>query len=295
MSEVTEQDRIVKVGDVELYVKEPTLKDRREAQKVYNKVFREQLEDGAYLRSQLNEILSERGLWDSKRASRLSQLDKDIQTHEDVLKKGGIKLSQAKETAIKLRQLRFERRILLADRANYDSNTCEGQADNESFNCLLASCVVYNNDRNKRYFKTYEDYLERADEDIAIEAASRFARLYYGTMGMERELPENKFLSKFKFVDEKLRLVNKDGHLCDIEGRLIDEDGRFIAYDDNGEFYYVDIDGNKLEDEIEPVFLDDDGNEISETDVDSQPETEAEAETEEKKTRSSKRKSTKGV
>ena len=59
----------------------------------------------------------------------------------------------------------------------------------------------------------------------------------------DNNLPENKFLKDYSFVNEDLRLVNDDGHLVDSQGRLINEEGRFIAYDDKGEEYFIDIDG----------------------------------------------------
>ena len=79
----------------------------------------------------------------------------------------------------------------------------------------------------------------------------------------ENTLPENKFLKKYKFVDDKLRFIDKKGRLIDSEGRLIDESGRFI--DENGNF--VDKYGNKVDAEgdyvVEPEpFLDENGKPI---------------------------------
>ena len=67
-------------------------------------------------------------------------------------------------------------------------------------------------------------------------------------------------MKQYKFVDDKLRLINKDGKLVDEQGRLIDENGRFI--NEKGEF--VDKDGNLVNSEGDYVveftpFLDDDG------------------------------------
>ena len=83
----------------------------------------------------------------------------------------------------------------------------------------------------------------------------------------DKNLPENKFLKDYKFVDKELRLVNDDGHLVDSEGRLINDEGRFIAYDDDGEEYFIDRDGSALTEggdyvvEFEP-FLDDSGDPV---------------------------------
>jgi hypothetical protein len=85
----------------------------------------------------------------------------------------------------------------------------------------------------------------------------------------EKSLPENKFLKKYKFVDDNLRLVNKDGHFVNEDGKLIDENGRFV--DENGNF--VDRDGNRVDADGEYVvdskpFLDDEGNPVVLEDAD---------------------------
>jgi hypothetical protein len=79
----------------------------------------------------------------------------------------------------------------------------------------------------------------------------------------ESNLPENKFLKKYKFVDDQLRLVDKKGRLIDADGKLIDSDNRFI--DEEGNF--VDKFGNRVDKngdyvvEQEP-FLDENGKPI---------------------------------
>jgi hypothetical protein len=123
---------------------------------------------------------------------------------------------------------------------------------------------VYSDNKDKKYFKDYADYLSKASEPVSIKAAQVLANMLYGLDNdYEKKLPENKFLVKYKFVDEKLRLVNKDGHLVDSEGRLIDETGRFI--NTNGEYVdkngnLVDINGDYVTD-FKP-FIDDDGNPV---------------------------------
>jgi hypothetical protein len=69
--------------------------------------------------------------------------------------------------------------------------------------------------------------------------------LTYGDItSVEAEFPENVFLRKYHFVDEKFRPVNASGQLVDIEtGKLIDEDGYYL--DDQGR--RTDRDGNPLD------------------------------------------------
>jgi hypothetical protein len=164
-----------------------------------------------------------------------------------------------------MKSVREELRELISVRTNLDNHTAEGQADNARFNYLIASSLVYSSNKEK-YFKSYEEYLTRASEPVAIKAAQVLANMLYGLDNdYEKKLPENKFLIKYKFVDDKLRLVNKEGKLVDVEGRLIDINGRYI--NDKGEFVdkngtLVDVNGDYLV-EFKP-FTDDEGNPIVE-------------------------------
>jgi hypothetical protein len=153
-----------------------------------------------------------------------------------------------------------------------DSHTAEGQADNARFNYLVSACVVYKNNGNK-YFKNYEDYLNRASDPVSFIAAQKLASIMYGLdSDFEKKLPENKFLLKYKFVNDNLELVDNKGRLIDASGRLIDQNGRFI----NEEGKFIDKDGNLVDEsgdflvEFQP-FLDDNGNPINDNSTEDKP------------------------
>jgi hypothetical protein len=59
-----------------------------------------------------------------------------------------------------------------------------------------------------------------------------------------KKRPEWQFLLQHKFVDDKLRLVNKDGRLVDGLGRRVDANGRLV--NDKGEL--VDDQGRRVDD-----------------------------------------------
>jgi hypothetical protein len=249
--------------DQEFLIKTPSLADQREAQKVYNQAFSDAVKSGCIVRARLDDLLKEQGLWDDTKQIRFNTLQQQILDGEKSLSKGGISLKSAKEIAIKIKRLREEMRDLISVRTNLDNHTAEGQADNARFNYLISSCLVYSSNKDK-YFKTYEEYLSRASEPVAIKAAQVLANMLYGLDNdYEKKLPENKFLVKYKFVDDKLRLINKDGHLVDLEGRLVDENGRYVNekneyVDKNG--VPVDVNGDYITD-FKP-FTDDDGNPV---------------------------------
>lgn len=249
--------------EVKFSMKSPSFKDQREAQKVYNQAFADAVKSGCIVRGRLDDLLREQGLWDEAKERKMNTIQQQIFDNEQILAKGGINLNSAKTVALEIRELRQELRELISSRTSLDSNTAEGQADNARFNYLVSCCLVYA-DNNKCYFENYENYLNKSADPIAIKAAQVLASRLYGLDdNYESNLAENKFLKQYNFVDENLRLVNKDGHLVDEDGRLIDESGRFV--NEKGE--YVDKDGKLVDDngdyvcEFKP-FLDEDGNPI---------------------------------
>jgi hypothetical protein len=246
--------------NISLAVVSPSLDDQREATKVYNTAFSDALKAKAVVRAKLDDLLVEQGLWDERKQNKFTELQSKVLDGERKLAKGGISLSEAKKTALEMKKVREELRDLISVKTNLDTHTAEGQADNARFNYLVSACTVYN-DTKKKYFNSYDEYINKSADLVAITAAQNLAGMLYGLdADYESKLPENKFLKDYKFVDEKLRLVNKEGKLVDENGRLIDENGRFI--NEKGEF--VDKDGNVVTKEGEYVvafspFLDDEG------------------------------------
>jgi hypothetical protein len=249
--------------EVSLFVRAPSLQDQREATKVYNQSFSEALKAKAVVRAKLDDVLMEQGLWDANKQAQFTKLQTDILEGERKLAKGGISILEAKKVALNMKKSRDDLRDLIAVKTNLDTHTAEGQADNARFNYLVSACTVYT-DTKEQYFKNYEDYLNRSSDPVAILAAQNLAGMLYGLENdYESKLPENKFLKQYKFVDDKLRLINKDGHLVDDDGRLVDENGRYV--NDKGEF--IDKDGNPVDNQGDYLldfqpFLDENGQPI---------------------------------
>lgn len=251
--------------EIELAVRTPSVQDQQNATKAYNQAFSDAIKSKAIVRAKIDELLKEQGLWDDNKQIQFDQLQRDILDRERKLAKGGIQLSEAKKIALEVKDLREEIKQLVMVRTNLDNNTAEGQADNARFNYLVSVCTVYK-DNNQPYFNSMEDYLSQSTSLVALKSAQILANMIYGLDNdFEANLPENKFLKQYKFIDDKLRLINKDGKLVDREGRLIDEFNRYI--NEKGEFvdkygYRVDEDGEYVL-ESKP-FLDDNGNPIVE-------------------------------
>ncbi len=240
-----------------------SLATQREAMKIYNQAFSDAVKSGSIVRAKLDDLLKDQGLWNNEKDLEFSTLQRQILDREKKLAKGGISLKQARNIAVEMKNLRIKLRDLVSVKTELDTHTAEGQADNARFNYLVSQCVVYK-DNKKPYFSSYEDYLNRNTELVAILGAQRMASIMYGLdSDFEKKLPENKFLIKYKLVDDKLnyvddknRRVDEDGRLIDANGRYINEEGKFVDKDGN----LVDVDGEYIVD-FQP-FLDDSGNPI---------------------------------
>ena len=238
---------------VSLDIRRPNQKVQQAASIRYNLEFRKLVKPdpgpdgkpvkGAIVRLALEDVLREQGIWDDAKQAEYNRLRKAILAAEKRLTKGGGKLSEAREVAIQMRRDRAELQRLVSERNSLDTNTAEAQAEQARFNYYVANCTVYS-DTGKPFFASEEDYVNRATEPAVRAAAEAFSYLYYGIDDQfEANLPENKFLLKYKLVREgDLHLVDKDGKLIDAKGRRVDEQGRFI--NEKGEL--VDEEGNLL-------------------------------------------------
>ena len=244
-------------------VRSPSLVDQREAQKAYNTAFTDAIKSNSVVRARMDDVLEDQGLWNKEKQAKYDNLQQELNDGEKRLAKGGFSLTDAKKLALKMRDVRLEIRDLISVRTSLDTHSAEGQADNARFNYLVSACVVYK-ENDKPYFKDLADYMDRMDDPVALAGASKLATMIYGLdNNFEKNLPENKFLKKYKFVNEDLRFINKEGHTVDADGRLVDESGRFIDKEGN----FVDKDGTRVDEDGDYIvdaqpFLDDDGNPV---------------------------------
>ena len=259
--------RVFEHNGIKYAVTRPTVKQQQEANKLRSKTFNEALRNGDLLRYQLDSELRKRGDWNDDREAGYQSLRKEVLDYELALKKGGIKLSRAKELALEMADKREEMVGMLSSRTELDNNTCEGQADSARFNCLFAVCLVYEETGEKYFPGGLEEYTAAANDDVAVKGATEFYYLISGTENLDDTLPENTFLKKFNFTDEQNRLIDTDGRLITRDGKHIDKEGRYIRWNDDGSSVFVDSEGKELNDEGEydvetSPFLDEDGKPI---------------------------------
>lgn len=243
----------------------PSSKQNEDATMEYNRIFSKALQNGALLRERLDIFMREQGLWNDEKQKRYIDCIAEINEKEKSLQVGGIKLSEAKEVAFDMKSARAELQSLISNRNGLDVNTAQGQAENARFNYLLSRCLVYN-DTGKQVYSDVDEYQAAPDNPVSIAGAEIFANQYFGLdRNYEKNLPENKFLTQYKFTDDEGRLINDEGKLVDYSGKSVDETGRYI--DENGDF--IDLDGNRVDENGEYLveskpFLNDEGKEIGE-------------------------------
>tara|TARA_Y100001938_G_scaffold118101_1_gene163112 strand:+ start:4236 stop:5168 length:933 start_codon:yes stop_codon:yes gene_type:complete len=275
--------RTFEFADEQYAVIRPKIEHVKQANELRAKIFNEALQNGDLLRDQLDNELRKRELWNDEREKQYQELRKKVIDGEYSLTKGGIKLSEAKDIALEMARSRAQMISMLSGRSDLDSITCEGKADAARFNFLFSQCLVYSNTEEAYFKEGFDEYMANQDDPVAVTGATEFFYLMSGTEDLDEKLPENKFLKKFDYVDDKFRLVDPDGKLIDYDGNHIDENGNLIKWINDDEYIFVDITGREVtksgdwDVEFSP-FLDDDGNPVI---VDEDEEEEVEETTEE--------------
>jgi hypothetical protein len=247
-------EKTVKVDgkDVEIYVTKPSNQVTKEAERCKSKAWNEAIQDGVLTKKELAVLMTKRGIWDSAKDKKENEITSAILELEKELyhgkkTKGGKKIkpkvSEGRDIAIQIRRKRMELRELIAERISLEENTAESLADNARFDYLVACCTYFKD--GKRVYQDYNEYNNKSADEIAFAAGQALGEMLYNLdSDFEKNLPENKFLTKFNLVNEDLSLVdpNNPEQLIDTTGKKIDEDGYFI--DDEG--HRVDKEGNVI-------------------------------------------------
>ena len=279
---MSDNKRTFEVDGKEYAINRPNAALSEESNLEYTRVFSKAVKAGALLKDAILNKMREQGLWsDEKELEYLTEI-RNLNELEKKLKKGGIKLSEAKSIAFDMSRKRERLQSLISQKNKLDNNSAEGQAETARFNFLLVNCLVYNNG-GERVYRDVDDFLGKQSTDVAVKASETLANMWYGlSEDYEKTLPENKFLKKFEFVDDDLRLINEKGELVnevgkrvDELGMLIDEDGNRVDYEgdpinEDGEYDFGDV--VYLNEDGEPIGEEDDSNETSESDEKSESE-----------------------
>ena len=249
--------------EIELVVSTPTTKQSLEAEKVYKKAFRQALEEGAMLRKKLNMYMIDQGIWTDKQEKEYVDVIKEINLLDYQLNKGKntegekLKISEAKEMALSLRDKREEFKDLISERQNLDHLTAEGQADAEKFSYLVFVCTK-DFLSQKPFYTDFNDYQEKSNDQASVDAAKHVGELVYEIdPEYENSLTENRFLKRFNFVDDKNQLIDKDGRPIDREGNRLDEFG-YVLNEDGKRININELPILEKDDNVEKAEFEDD-------------------------------------
>ena len=239
------------IKEVEIYVQKPSNEVLKMAERYRSKVWNQCIQDDILTKKELAVLMRKRGIWDESKDKEEEEITKEILMLERELYQGKVgnakpKLSEGRDVAIQIRRKRFELRDLITERITLEENTADSLADNSRFDYLVASCSFYKN--GTRVYKDFNEYNNKSADEIAYACAGLLGKMLYNLdSNFEKNLPENKFLTKFGLVNEDLSLVDPQNpnQLVDTKGKNIDKDGYYI--DDKGN--RIDREGSKLTEE----------------------------------------------
>lgn len=216
-------------NEVNVFVVSPKSADKAEAEiverKTFAKLINERDEDGnptAILQSRIEEYARNQGLWTDNKQKEKNALAQKIIASLEKLESGNIKLKEAKEVALTISDLRSEMTMLEAPLTELRRFSVESQCTDASFNHLLVKCIK--NEDGKQIFKDVKEYKEAPNHPWLREAFNHFMQTYYGLdEDWEKQLPENKFLLDYGFVDKDLKFIDAEGNHINRSGEKVQE------------------------------------------------------------------------
>lgn len=230
MSNVKVEGKNAKGEAVVCFVRRPNSKDFKEAKLYSNAGVAKSIKSGSFLtRSQTTQTLKDQGIWGDAQEQELKELAEKVDVLTQCLHTGlnldgsRMKKSQGKDMSIEVIDLRNKQLQLLSKVNELDNFTIEAQAENDEFDYLFSVCLL--DEEGNKVFESVDQYKEKAaDEPYYFTAASELQGIIYGFRKPEeimKERIEYKFLTQYKFINDKLQLIDADGNLVDRSGKPV--------------------------------------------------------------------------
>ncbi len=230
-----------------LVVKKPSNKVLQEATVAYNAKIADLLrsDNGLMLRAELNKHLLSRGVWSEESSKRFTDIAVELRNLEVKLRQGGMKVLEGREHAIRMFELREEQIKIYQERKQYDSLTIESLAEEHKLSFILSKCT-FREDGKTFYFSTLDECINKNAEVASIQAATILFNMIYQTgEDVMDKMYEINWLQKYDLMDDKKRLVNKEGQLVSKENELVNDVGLLI----DGDGKRIDMLGHKIDEE----------------------------------------------
>lgn len=210
---------------LELYVKKPSMKELEDADRMRACKIAELIKSGdntLLSRVELEDFLRKSKIWTDEDENKVIALHKKIESKLSELEKGGKKASEGRKICIEILQIRKDIYNAMIKRFSFEDATIESMAERRRDEYLIYLCTM-NAENNKRFFEALDEVGEDQYFDVRFFAQRKISEYIYGNAeDVEKTLPENKWLSRFGYLDEKMILVDrKTKQPVDWEGNLI--------------------------------------------------------------------------
>jgi len=211
---------------VKLTVKPIVFEDREEADRVYAariaSLIRDRGNRKLLLRDELEQFLKDNGVWTEEDEKKIQSISKEIEQLFNKLKKGGDKAWNGRQLCINIMDKRKEMLKVASKKQQLDSVTIESIAENDRLDYYVYSCTVYSDD-GKNFWESFEDMKNDRSSDVYLKSYINVMKYLYGVdPEYEKNLPENKWLRKYGFINENLEYTDrKTGEKVDKSGNSI--------------------------------------------------------------------------
>ncbi len=222
--EVTQPDG----KNVKLVVRKPEYEDIEHADKVYaikiSSLIKENAGRKLLSRQELNKYLKEAGIWTEAEEKEVEKLQTEVADTLTAMRKGGKGLTDGRSMAIKVMDRRQEIMRIMAKKQSFDDVTLESFAETEKIDYLVYCSTLYA-DSGSNYWDSFEDMKNDKLSDVYRKASVLSMKVIYDIDNeFDKNLPENKWLKKYGFIDEELNYTDrKTGEKVDREGKPIKE------------------------------------------------------------------------
>ena len=157
-------------------------------------------------------MFNKSGDWTEEHDMRLNELNVNIAVKTVLLGKCEIngKADTAKELALEIMDLRKQAMALSQFKQQPFQYSCENSANEIRMEAYVAYATVYSDDDGQRYFKNYEDFCKRREEQAALDSYNVYLQIVLQENSEYiRSLPENKFLMEKGLIDNNMKVIRK--------------------------------------------------------------------------------------
>jgi hypothetical protein len=171
------------------------------------------------LRLELEAHLKNSGIWTEEDEAKVEALRADIVEQHNILRagQGGLK-DVGRKAALKAMKLREEIVNVYVKRRYLDDNTVEYHAEQAQRDYLNWACTVHAEDGSNYWSDVEAMKLDKASQAYDKALTIIMEDMYGISPDIEKNLPEQKWLRKHKFLDEQGNYINPK------TGEMVDED-----------------------------------------------------------------------